>query len=352
VIEVIRRLRGPAAATLVVGAVMLGLSLTTTHRAPAPKYDGNPKLTLYRPDPATIWRHAPNTQLHYIAQEFTVDFRLDGDGLRGPDELPASTVPTVLFIGDSFTFGWGVSARESFVELIRQQLAASSTAQLRFVNAGVNSFAFDQQLLMLKRLIAAQRPVLVVQGLYWPHIRSLFGHRETLGPDGRLMAVSDPSIKVDDQGVLWNLRGANQAAGDWISYFRADSAHEQLWQRTERLLGETRDVVAAANALYLPFLIPTNVEVGGANWGALGWPGATPPADVDLSLPLSRLASLFRSRGIDFVDLSPHLREPRVASQSHYYPHDGHWSAAGQAAAAEVLASYVENLVLRQAGRP
>src|SRR5262249_30417482 len=152
---------------------------------------------------------------------------------------------------------------------------------------------------------------------------------------------------IDEHGVLWMRRGANQGAGDLISYFRSGPANDDLWRRTERLIDETLDVVTAAKMPYLPFLIPTNVEVGGTNWKALGWPGATPPSDVDLNLPFTRMTTFFRNRGIKVVDLSPHLKDPAIGSASYYYPQDGHWNAAGQAAAARVLAGYVENLVSR-----
>ncbi len=209
-----RRPVGLAPVTLViVGAAMLGFSLILTHKTRAFEYDGDPKLALYRTDANTIWRHAPNIEQHYIAPEFSIDIRLDGDGFRSPKEPSRLDVPTVLFIGDSFTFGWGVSSGESFVDLIRQQMTGSHP-RLQFINAGVNSFAFDQQLVTLNRLLASHRPALVIQGLYWPHIRSLFGHREMRGTDGRLVAVSDPSIRIDEHGVLWNRRGANRDAGD------------------------------------------------------------------------------------------------------------------------------------------
>ena len=299
-----RRLIGfPAATLVVVGAAVLGLWLILAHRTSAIEYDGDPKLALYRADATTIWRHAPNTDLHYIAPEFGMDIRLNGDGFRDNEKPLRLDAPTILFIGDSFTFGWGVSSPESFVGLIRQQMS-NSHPRLQFITAGVNSFAFDQQLLMLKRLVATNRPAVVVQGFYWPHIRSLFSHREMRGTDEKLVAVSDPSIRIDEHGILWNQRGANRDAADWISYFKNSARNEDLWLRTDRLVQETMEVITGTQVAYLPFLIPTNVEIGGTNWAALGWREATPPNDIDLNLPIARLAAMFRSRGVDVIDLT------------------------------------------------
>jgi hypothetical protein len=328
---------------VIVGAAVLGLSLTSTHGTRAFEYDGDPKLALYQADAGMIWRHAPNTELHYVAPEFSIDIRLNGDGFRDQDEPSRLDAPTVLFIGDSFTFGWGVSSKDSLIGLIQQQIT-DSRPRLQFINAGVNSFAFDQQLLMLKRLIATRRPVLVVQGLYWPHIRSLFDHREARGTDGRLVAVSDPSIRIDERGVLWNRRGANRDAGDWISYFRHSTLNEDLWRRTDRLVQETIEVVTDAKVAYLPFLIPTNVEVGAMNWAALGWREVTPPDNIDLSLPVARLAAMFRGRGVDVIDLTGPMRGTARASRPSYYPQDGHWTTVGHALAAGILASHVASL--------
>ncbi len=114
--------------------------------------------------------------------------------------------------------------------------------------------------------------------------------------------------------------------------------------KTDQLVQETIDVVPGAKVAYLPFLIPTNVEVGGTNGAALGWREATPSNNIDLNVPVTRLAAMFRSRGVDVIDLTGPFKGTAQAPRPSYYPQDGHWTAAGHALAARILGSHAASL--------
>lgn len=308
----------------------------------ARNFAGDERLTIYREDPRTIWRYRPGASLVYNTAEFSMRLRLNEDGLRGPPASLADGALTVLFVGDSFTFGWGVQEDERFADVLSHRLIQMVPRRnLRFINAGLSSFAFDQQLLILSELMHRYHPSVVVQGLYWMQIRSSFSHEERRSPEGRLQAIVDRTVTIDDGGVLRQRSDAALGAGDWVSYLRGSTRNEDLWRRTERLIDESAQVVADGKAGYMPFLIPTNVEVGGTNWAALGWTSPTPPDGVDLTQPRARLARMFGRRGIDAIDLAPQFPSAPDAAAPLYYPKDGHWTPAGHATAAGILLPYV-----------
>lgn len=327
------------------------------------RVDQDRQLPMCRPDALTIWRYKPDIALTYRAPEFEMTIRTNGEGLRNSD-LPAADLPTILFIGDSFTFGWGVEERERFSDLVAGLLPAATTGPgVRIVNAGHWMFTFDQQLVLMRQLVETYRPAVVVQGFYWMHVRSLFNHRLMRAPDGSLEAVQDPKIAVGDDGVLrfrsdWLERppfgsqlvamvarallnrDLRERAADWVDYMRPGSDRdEQLWKTTDGLVGETIGMLRTQRIAYVPFLIPASVEVGAPWWSHVGWMGATPPPDIDPSLPAKRLAAMFSQRGIEAEELAGPLRE--MGGASLYYPGDGHWNAAGHEAAARVLAPLV-----------
>jgi lysophospholipase L1-like esterase len=72
-------------------------------------------------------------------------------------EPAAARKPTVLFLGDSFVWGYDVEAEERFTELLRRGLPDA-----RIVNAGVPGYGTDQEYLMLERIWDAVRPDVVV----------------------------------------------------------------------------------------------------------------------------------------------------------------------------------------------
>jgi lysophospholipase L1-like esterase len=74
-----------------------------------------------------------------ITPEFTMKFSTNSLGFRGPE--PASFPKRgILFLGDSFTMGYGVSDGEEFPALVAQAMVSKSkTASLPVINAGMGA---------------------------------------------------------------------------------------------------------------------------------------------------------------------------------------------------------------------
>ncbi len=339
--------------------------------------DQDEQLPMCRPDPRTIWRYLPDVRLTYRAPEFEMQIRTNDAGLReGPIPPEADGVTTVLFIGDSFTFGWGVTEEQRYSELLARLVAAHLAVagrpgtRLRIVNAGHWMYASDQQLVLMKEMIARYRPSVVVQGAYWMHIRTLFNHRLVRAADGTLQAVEDSKIKVSDRGVLklrsdWLEhpplgsqfialvarallnRDVIERASEWVDYFRpGKTPDEALWALTDDIVGETIRTLRAQGIAYVPFLVPSIVEVTGSNWTAVGWQRPTPPADVDLDLPARRMAAIFAKHGAELIELATPMRA--LGGAGLYFPQDGHWTAKGHAAVAGALAPHLVRALAAQ----
>jgi hypothetical protein len=314
-------------------------------------YDQNEQLAMSRPDARTIWRYRPGLNFSYASPEFTMQVRTNAEGLRGPELADSDDAPTILFIGDSFTFGWGVAEDQRFSDVIGRGLGRPASGRpVRIVNAGHWMYAFDQQLVLMRELIARYRPKVVVQDFYWMYVRLLYGHEDARGLDGALQSVKDTKIDVDRRGVLRFQSDKMEGADDWVSYLRAGTQNADLWQRTEGLVDETVRTVRAAGVGYVPFLAPASVELPGGNWASVGWTGKQPPADVDIDRPAARLASLFSVRGVDIVALAPAMRAELAGGKASrlYYPQDGHWTPEAHALVARILTPRVAKALASQ----
>jgi hypothetical protein len=334
-------LRRVASAALVLGLVLCGAAFGP-HLLSRPGYDQNDQLAMSRPDPKTIWRYRPDVNFSYTSPEFTMRVRTNDEGLRGGPPAGPDDAPTILFIGDAFTFGWGVAEEQRFSDLIGHGLGRP----VRIVNAGHWMYSFDQQLVLMKELIARHRPRVVVQDFYWMYIRILYGHDYARSADGGLQAVRDAKIDVDSRGVVRFRSDKMDGAGDWLSYLRPGPQNADLWRTTEELVDETIRTVRDSGAQYVPFLTPASIELPGGNWANVGWPGKEPPQDVDVDLPAARLASLFSRRGVEVVGLAAAMRGDGAASGL-YYPQDGHWTPQANALAARILTPYVAKALER-----
>lgn len=109
----------------------------------------------YNYDPELGWSPIPNSKATFVGQR-TITIAHNSLGLRDiePDRTGKKTI---LFLGDSFVWGYDVEANERFTDRLRQELPEQS-----IVNAGVSGYGTDQQYLLLRRLWDRIKPDMVV----------------------------------------------------------------------------------------------------------------------------------------------------------------------------------------------
>ena len=91
---------------------------------------------------------------------------IDADGLRScGDTPPVSGDGAILAVGDSYTFGEGVSDAESWPAQL-QRLSGR-----RVLNGGVSGYGFDQIVLRAEQLASIHRPSIIVVGFIADDIR-------------------------------------------------------------------------------------------------------------------------------------------------------------------------------------
>jgi lysophospholipase L1-like esterase len=129
------------------GAMEIGLRLVLTHY-----------LNPFQPDAVVGYRLKPNFAGRYP----WVPVRTDEGGFRVPDTHARSSRSTILFVGDSVTFGFGVLAEDSYPARFGERIGRPGDV----VNAAVPGYNLEQALAAVRRFIAnGQKPELVVYGL-------------------------------------------------------------------------------------------------------------------------------------------------------------------------------------------
>jgi hypothetical protein len=110
----------------------------------------------YRFDPELGWFAAPNSTSQPTTTNRTITTYHNSLGIR-ERELNEIAPDRILFIGDSFTWGYDAEVEERFSNLLQRQLP-----QYGMVNAGVSGFGTDQQFLLMRRLWDQVMPKVVV----------------------------------------------------------------------------------------------------------------------------------------------------------------------------------------------
>ncbi len=167
------------ASTLIAAAVLEGIAHLLLAVVPDPSAK---RATIAFED---VWAHAedplhaPDRDLFWkpVPGRVVGNVRINAHGLRGPD-FAASKPPGVrriVLLGDSVTFGYGVTVEESFAGQLRRQLGPG----VEVINAGVTGYSSWQGLRLYETIVREVRPdVLLVLFGYNDHHSAVWSDRD------------------------------------------------------------------------------------------------------------------------------------------------------------------------------
>jgi hypothetical protein len=211
---------------------------------------------VYRYDPDLGWAPVPNASAEFTGSR-TVGVRNNSIGLRDIEHDRGGS-PRILFIGDSFTWGFDVETKDRFTEILRQKMP-----QADIVNAGVPGYGTDQEYLLLEKLWDVIKPDVVVlmycsdndrfdntsnmryDGYYKPYLAQ--------AQDGRWLFRGRPVPKSRrvyfvDNTLVRNVWLARVAIAAWV---QASVPRISVPDPTDRLVTMMRDLAAARGAKFM-----------------------------------------------------------------------------------------------------
>ncbi len=137
--------------SLVFAAVLAELVLRWRAIGPIPAAESS---LHYQHDDRLGWRPAAGDRRTILgSRRFTVAHNRDGFRDR---EHGAKTKPRIMFVGDSFVWGFDADQRERFTELVQDALPDWDV-----INVGVAGYGTDQEYLLLTQVAAKYQPDLV-----------------------------------------------------------------------------------------------------------------------------------------------------------------------------------------------
>jgi hypothetical protein len=91
----------------------------------------------------------------YSEVEFTNEYRVNSLGVRDDEE--ALTAPDIVFLGDSFTVGWGVNHEDTFACLLGKK------TKLKTLNTAIPSYGTVREMLMLRKIDRSALKCMILQ---------------------------------------------------------------------------------------------------------------------------------------------------------------------------------------------
>ena len=135
-------------------------------RDPPGYFPRNPREDpLYVADSVTGYALKPGAHHDYITPELSVAIDISSDGLRDTTARAARNAPVrILSVGDSFTMGLAVEARDTWSKQLERMLTKQLQAPAVVVNAGVPGYSARQIRQRLARYLPIVAPQVVIYG--------------------------------------------------------------------------------------------------------------------------------------------------------------------------------------------
>lgn len=125
---------------------------------------GYGNLEIYRPDPLLYWSLKPNQDCYTKVNHLPV--HINAHGTRGPEfseTKPPNTV-RIVSLGDSRTFGWGLTDDETYSRILQKALSRHLGRPVEVINAGVNAWSFPQMTVYFRERALRFQPDYVILG--------------------------------------------------------------------------------------------------------------------------------------------------------------------------------------------
>lgn len=253
----------------------------------------------------------------------------------------------VLGLGDSFTFGWGVKAEESYLRQLEEELGGRTGVEVETINAGVPGWHLNHYYVYLKKLGLRYDPDVIVIGYFLDDLNASVletipaeeSYRQGVQFKGGWLhhsrlynfakSIADRVRHENRYKRIPYLHALDERRAEWAAR-RAHLMTEAGGQDDERYVAVLQEQLArlqklaeAAGAVLIVMYIPDLVQ--------LHHPEAQ---------HINRVLSTLTNRiGIPFVDMTPVFEEAENLDTYYLWPRDAHTNARGHRAMAGALAT-------------
>jgi GDSL-like Lipase/Acylhydrolase family len=161
-------------------------------------------IAIYQPSATDVWEHKPGAFDKNGYGDPPPEISIDSIGLRDWEFKPEMAQgKNILMLGDSFTFGTGLWAKDTFPKLLEQQIRAKYGTDWRVWNAGVVGTTIDDYYMNLKKYYPILKPKIVVVNTFVGNdVTELGRHEWKKDWGGDLVRVTDDEIAVAHTGQL------------------------------------------------------------------------------------------------------------------------------------------------------
>jgi hypothetical protein len=280
-----------------------------------------PAFTVY--DPIYEKRLKANLHAIRVAPEFRFKIDTNSLGMRDPEPTKPVTDGAV-FIGDSFTMGYGVQDNEAFPALIRAGLESRGVL-MPVLNTGMGNNGNGRWVKFFEHDAAKFRPRIVIfQVMANDFDDNLAEHLFQLDSNGGLreLPIGPPNLARKAQMLIDDIPGLSYSHLVGLAWMAAEAVESGKSTISTESLGDELPSDKLTFALVRTSVdkaLATGADVIGLLVGLTGQRRA-------------KMIEIFAQRGLICLD-GPNKKD----APDMFFKVDGHWNAAGHRRAAELI---------------
>lgn len=315
-------------------------------------------IQLYQKSPALGWELIPGSSGIGVFDE---SYDISSAGFRDFEYPPRKRegMYRIMVMGDSFTFGQGVEANDTYPKQLERILNVANLSY-EVINCGVVGHDMWQHYAMLTHKVLSYRPDLIVLQLYQNDLI------QSVPPDNPQYQGRNPFAEAYESEALrwsyfWNtVRHINSRFEHKNRYRRGYTYLKSIEERKERM-GPTRPNNASYRIMsgklekqkYIEFADTLGRFVKSASDADTEVLVVLIPDSVQLGDPHMQAVNEFvgqatKEIGVQFIDMTPILEADNDYASLYLFPFDAHNSPKGLKIIAEAIADKLGELTLLQ----
>ena len=284
---------------------------------------------MYVDDDIVGWKLKPNFEGKLSTDEFETEIKTNSEGFRGQEfkyEENKEEQYTIVGLGDSFTFGYGVKEDEVFLNKI-----ITEDKKVNVFNLGVPGYSTREEALMLEKYIEKIKPDLVILGFdVNDHVDCDSSELKYKVRDGYLINKNSNSVSLLYSFIVNALETVGKSNN-------SKEAVEKGWECSVEYLNKIRNLAASNNAEFVVIYIPHRSQV---HEGLIQDEKVIKSYFQDLN---TRLEAYGVQENVIYLDLLPAFRERASEDEPLYYiTSDAHWNSKGHEVAASEISIFIK----------
>ena len=304
-------------------------------------------------------RLRPNFKGEFAPGEFSASIHINSIGLRDNEPISDTSIYRILGLGDSFTFGHGVEAEESFIEILENKLNKEEKTDI--LNAGIPGTGPDHYLKLYNHIKKSYKSDHVLFCLFIGNDLNDLKLKKNKGGDRNNNAKKEDnsgssfktflrknvhlySFVVDRaktipfvRKFLVNSGIAHGMIGNYIIDVlkpKLSIEYEKRWAYLFQIIKNTQDI----NNNLTIVLIPTREQVYPDRLNKAIQQLGYNKKDIEIDFPNRKIVDFCKSNNINCIDLLPvFIKSSRTKKM--YFDIDPHFNKLGHEMAAQIIYS-------------